>query len=222
MRFLAECGSFFREFRRNFTTTGSILPSSRFLARALASELRRPRGSAAILEVGPGTGSVTREILAYLQPDDRLDLVEINERFVALLQQRFATEPHFSCRRRQVQVIHASVERLVGEATYDFIISGLPLNNFPEEQVREIFQTFARLLKPGGLLTYFEYVLIRQLKSPFVSRQERHRLDRVGQVVGRYIRDYQVRRQQILINVPPATVRHLCLKPTELATGTPG
>jgi hypothetical protein len=29
-----------------------------------------------------------------------------------------------------------------------------------------------------------------------------------------YIRDFQVRREQIFINVPPATVRHMQLKPT--------
>src|SRR5436309_2865851 len=100
-----------------------------------------------------------------------------------------------------------------GEAVYDFIVSGLPINNFPVAHVRRIFQVYERLLKPGGTLTYFEYVFIRQLKIPFVNRRERRRLYRVGRVVGDYIRDYQVRRQKVLINVPPAIVRHLHLKP---------
>src|SRR5713226_8428066 len=88
MRYWSECWSFFRETRRRFLQTGSILPSSRFLGRALASELGKPRGPARILEVGPGTGSVTREILRQLQPGDQLDLVEVNERFVDLLRGR--------------------------------------------------------------------------------------------------------------------------------------
>src|SRR5260370_24268622 len=58
MRYWVECGNFFRESRRHFGNTGSFLPSSRFLARALVSELRKPRGPFRILEVGPGTGSV--------------------------------------------------------------------------------------------------------------------------------------------------------------------
>src|SRR5205085_8547287 len=99
-----------------------------------------------------------------------------------------------------------------------FIVSGLPLNNFPVAQVREIFRAYNRLLKPGGTLTYYEYVLIRQLKTPFVNRRERRRLYRVGRVVGSYIRSYQVRRQQVLMNVPPATVRHLRLKPSLLVS----
>ena len=62
MRYWLECGSFFREFRRHVRNTGALVPSSRFLARALVSELHQPRGPGRILEVGPGTGSVTREM----------------------------------------------------------------------------------------------------------------------------------------------------------------
>ncbi len=88
-----------------------------------------------------------------------------------------------------------------------------PLNNFPAAQVREIFKAYNRLLKPGGTLTYYEYVFIRQVMTPFVNRRERRRLYRVGRVVSSYIRSYQVRKQPIFINVPPAIVRTLSLKP---------
>jgi phospholipid N-methyltransferase len=163
--------------------------------------------------VGPGTGSVTREIARRMLPDDRLDAVEINEHFVSLLQQRLREDKAFRLRRGQIQVIQSAVEDLPGESVYDFIVSGLPLNNFPVEQVREIFATYNRLLKPGGTLTYYEYVLVRQLKSPFVNRRERRRLFRIGRVMRGYIRSFQIRRERIFINVPPATVRHLRLKP---------
>jgi len=213
MRFWADCGAFFRAFRRNFHTTGAILPSSRFLARAMASDLRGPRQPARILEVGPGTGAVTREIVRLLLPDDRLDAVEINPQFVQHLHRRFREETLFRDRLDQIELIEGAVEQLIGSDVYDFIISGLPLNNFAVSQVRMIFRTFSRLLKPGGTLAYYEYVWVRQLKTPFVSRQERRRLFRVGRIVSRYIREYQVRHKRILINVPPATVRHLCLRP---------
>jgi phosphatidylethanolamine/phosphatidyl-N-methylethanolamine N-methyltransferase len=218
MRYWTECESFFREYRRHVRDTGSLLPSSRFLARALTSELRQPRGPSRILEVGPGTGSVTRAILRYLSPTDRLDAVEVNGQFLDMLRRRFDQERAFRRCRDQVELIHAAVEDLVGEATYDFIVSGLPLNNFPVGQVRDIFNAYNRLLKPGGTLTYSEYVLIRHLKTPFVNRRERRRLYCVGRVVTSYIRAYQVRRQQVLINVPPAIVRHLRLKSDVVVT----
>jgi phospholipid N-methyltransferase len=213
MRYFAECGTFFREFRRRTAETGSVLPSSRFLARALVSELRRPRAPAAILEVGSGTGAVTRRLAEKLVPGDRLDVVEINEQFVKLLGRRLEREWIFRFHQEQIRLIHSGVDDIAGEGVYDFIVSGLPLNNFPPKTVRSIFQTFDRLLKPGGTLSYFEYFLVRQLKTPFVGENERRRLSRVGRIVGRNIRKYQVRRQQVLMNVPPAIVRHLQLKP---------
>lgn len=213
MHYWKECGNFLREFRRQFRSTGAILPSTRFLARALVSELREPREPARILEVGPGTGSVTKEILHHLQLKDRFDLVEVNAHFVNLLRERFEKEWEFGFYRDQVDIIHSAVEALPGEGLYDFIVSGLPLNNFPVATVRTIFRAYDRLLKPGGTLTYYEYVLIRHLKTPFVNRRERRRLLSVGRLVGGYIRDYQIGRERIFINVPPATVRHLRLKP---------
>ena len=213
MQYWHECGSFIRQCRRHFRSTGAVLPSTRYLARALVSELRKPREPGRILEVGPGTGSVTREILRTLLPEDRLDLVEINGQFVDLLRRRFQKEFDFRFYRNQVEIIHKAVEDLPGENLYDFIVSGLPLNNFPVSQVRTIFRGYDRLLKPGGVLTYYEYVLIRQLKTPFVNRREQRRLLCVGRVVRRFIREFQIRSQRIFINVPPATVRHLRFKP---------
>jgi phospholipid N-methyltransferase len=216
MHYWKECGKFIRECRRQFRSTGAILPSGRFLARALVSELRKPREPGRILEVGPGTGSVTKAILRHLHAKDRLDLVEINGRFVNWLQERFEKDWEFRFYRDQVAIIHSAVEKLAGEGVYDFIVSGLPLNNFPVGAVRDIFRAYDRLLKPGGTLTYYEYVFIRHLKTPFVNRRERRRLLSVGRLVRGYIRSFQIRRERIFINVPPATVRHLRLKPRAL------
>jgi phospholipid N-methyltransferase len=213
MRYFEECGEFLRQCRRQFRSTGAILPSSRFLARALVSEIAKPRAPARILEVGPGTGSVTRQLLRRLLPGDHLDAVEINAHFITRLMNRLENDWAYQRQRERVHIIHAAVEDLPGESKYDFIVSGLPLNNFPVEMVRRIFRTYARLLKPGGILTYYEYQFIRHLKSPFANRRERRRLYRVGRIVGGYIRSYQIRRERIFINVPPAMVRHLRFKP---------
>ena len=132
---------FLREFRREFHTTGAIAPSGRALSRALArfvapnGQHSRPRQ---LLEVGPGTGSVTRYIVQDMQRDDSLCLVESNARFVAHLRQRFATEPDFQRVGAQTQIIPSRLEDLSSERRYDVIISGLPLNNFPPDVVETI------------------------------------------------------------------------------------
>jgi phospholipid N-methyltransferase len=213
MRYLQECREFYRQCRQQFHTTGSVLPSSRFLARALASELSKPHAPARILEVGPGTGSVTRQILRAMAPGDQLDAVEINPEFVASLQRRLDGDPVYLGMHERVRIIHAPIEDMPGEGTYDFMVSGLPLNNFAVEDVKRIFRTYVRLLKPGGVLSYFEYQFIRTLKMPFVGRSARHRLHRLGLITGRYIRRFQFCHQRVFINFPPAMARHLRPKP---------
>jgi len=216
MRYLAECREFFGQFRREHNNTGSIMPSSRSLARALAGPLAQAVAAGGpnapprwILEVGPGTGAVTAEIVKQLGPDDRLDIVEINAHFVAVLKRRFAEEPEFFKHREQVQLIHAPLQEVPGHGNYDFMISGLPLNNFPLRLVREIYENYERLLKPGGVLSYFEYLGIRALKMPFVTRYERRRLKVLGRFLGRRIQRYEIGRKKVFWNMPPAIARHL-------------
>src|SRR5262245_2074207 len=151
MSFWNECGTFWKVSWRHFQTTGALMPSSRFLARALASPLSLPRLPGRILEVGPGTGSVTREIIRRLRPGDQLDAVELNEHFVERLKLALTRDPQYYPLRHQVRVIHSPVQALEGEGLYDHIISGLPLNNFPVGLVRDIFRAYTRLLKPGGV-----------------------------------------------------------------------
>jgi phosphatidylethanolamine/phosphatidyl-N-methylethanolamine N-methyltransferase len=213
MSIWTEYGAFWRETRRHFRTTGAVLPSSPFLARALVAPLNIHPSPARILEVGPGTGAVTRAIARRMRDNDRLDAVELNLKFVEQLRRRLDREPAFANRRDQIRLIHSAVEDLPGEAVYDYIVSGLPFNSFPSTLVRRIFQAYSRLLKPGGTLTYFEYVLVRQIQTPFVNRIERRRLYRVGRVVDQYIKAFQVHRERVFMNVPPAIVRHLHLKP---------
>ncbi len=212
MQTWAECKNFFRICRSHFHTTGAVMPSSPFLANALVSALAKPRGPARILEVGPGTGPVTQAIAQHMQPDDTLEAVEINEHFVRLLEERIRTDPAFAARREQIRVLHAPLADVAGAGVYDYIVSGLPFNNFPVELVRDIFVGYERLLKPGGTLSFFEYTMIRELKTPFVGRQERRRLSGVAEVVTEYVRKYQVRCDRIFVNVPPATARHLQFK----------
>src|SRR5579863_3875625 len=160
MRYWTECREFFGQFRRQYHTTGSLLPSSRALGRALTRPMRQFKGCRRILEVGPGTGAVTAEIVRALKPGDVLDIVEINADFVAVLERRFAEEALFRQHRAQARIVHAPLADMSGASVYDFMISGLPLNNFGVDFVTAIFGAYERLLKPAGVLSYFEYLAI--------------------------------------------------------------
>jgi phosphatidylethanolamine/phosphatidyl-N-methylethanolamine N-methyltransferase len=209
MQYWTECQQFYRQFRDQYHTTGSILPSSRALARAMTRPMRQARSPRRILEVGPGTGAITAAIVRQLRPGDQFDIVEINADFVAFLGQRFSEEPDFRKRRSRSRIMHCPLQEVPGEATYDFMISGLPLNNFSLELVEDIYKSYERLLKPTGTLTSFEYVWIRQMKMPFVSERERARLTSLTHYLEAKIRRHQIGEEIVFLNVPPAVARHL-------------
>ncbi len=209
---------FWREFREQFHTTGAVLPSGRFLARALAryvgpqTDANRSPGQTSeqrILEVGPGTGAVTSHIVRRLSGRDHFDLVELNPQFVRRLNERFASEPEFQRVASRARVLHCPVEDLPGDRRYDLIISGLPLNNFAVDDVERILDVFLTLLNPGGTLSFFEYIGIRPARALVSSSAERGRLRGIGQALARLLRPYEIRRDWIWPNVPPAWVHHL-------------
>ncbi len=164
-------------------------------------------------KLAPGTGAVTKAIARAMRPTDRLDCVELNTQFAEHVRKLVQSDAVFNSCRDRIRVMETGVEELEGENLYDFIISGLPFNSFSSELVQKIFDAFSRLLKPGGMLSYFEYEFVRHLQRPFVNKENRARLQGVGQVVNKYISAYQKRHERVFINVPPAIVRHLCLKP---------
>jgi phospholipid N-methyltransferase len=205
--------TFFREARGSFRTVGAVAPSGRFLARAIAWPLRDGNGPRRVLEVGPGTGALTWEIVRYLGPHDRLDIVELNAQFVDALNDRFRREWHFRRVADRTQILHRPVQEHAPEAPYDCIISGLPFNSFPTELVQQIFENFERLAAPGGVLSFFEYMWVRDVRRLFVPRRERRRLLRVGSLIERYLDRYEFRRDTVLVNLPPALVHHLRMAP---------
>jgi phosphatidylethanolamine/phosphatidyl-N-methylethanolamine N-methyltransferase len=208
---LSDRRLFWREFRTNFHTTGAVLPSGRRLAVALARFVaaRDGDGPRRILEVGPGTGAVTGHIVAALGPQDKLDLVELNDSFVDRLRERFRTDPVFQPAADRARVLHCSVADLPRDTEYDVIVSGLPLNNFAVADVRQILDVLGELLAPGGTLSFFEYIALRGLKLLVASRAERARLSGIGQLLRGLLAEHEIRRDWVWPNVPPAWVHHV-------------
>jgi phospholipid N-methyltransferase len=203
---------FFREFVRTFHTTGAIAPSSRWLASALATYVDQKPGDGKprrILEVGPGTGAVTQCLVRKLAPTDALTLVELNDTFVNHLRDRFEGERYFTEVANRTEIVHDRLENLDASSPYDLIISGLPLNNFPVEVVEQILASFGKLLKPGGTLSFFEYIAIRGARSMVGPRAERARMQGISRALEGLFDGRRIRRQWVWANLPPAWVHHV-------------
>lgn len=203
--------AFFRQFRQRFETTGAIAPSSRFLARSMTRYLaaRNPAVPVRVLEIGPGTGPVTDSIVRLLRPHDVFDLVELNEEFVGILNQRFESDPAWKRVKSQSTIYQLPVQEFLTSLPYDFVISGLPLNNFPAELVSSIARTYFRLLKPGGVLSYFEYMYVRPIRKVVTRGAERIRITAIDATMQEHCDRCRIGRDNIWLNTPPAWVQHL-------------
>jgi phosphatidylethanolamine/phosphatidyl-N-methylethanolamine N-methyltransferase len=206
---LSEYRLFLREFRRNFHTTGAVLPSGKRLCAALSRHVGKSDRPVRILEVGPGTGPATRQIAAAMGPEDSLDLVELNESFVEQLQAALIDDPALALIHSQAQIFQLPIQDLKPEAPYDLIISGLPLNNFSPELVESIFDIFAQIAAPGATLSFFEYIAIRRFKSVASAAKERQRLSRISTTLNGQLEQREFARDAIWLNLLPAWVHHL-------------
>lgn len=205
---LSDYQTFLTQFLRNYNTTGAVIPSGRALGAALCRHVGRGEPQR-ILEAGPGTGAVTGCIIERMRSEDELWMVELNPTFAAHLRTSFREKPEFRQAAGRCHLIEGSVQQLGQEAQFDLVISGLPLNNFSTEAVRDILEAYAKLLKPGGVLSFFQYILIRPAKMLMSGGSERNRLKSVGQHIDGVLGEREFARDWVWVNVPPAWVHHM-------------
>jgi len=202
--------TFIKQSFKDFRTTGAIAPSSLFLARAIAKTLpEQISDDFKVVEVGPGTGSVTGELVKRMNGRGHLDLWEISPEFCKVLRSRISREPVLAGMKNRINVYEGDIRSHNPGQYYDAVVSGLPFNCFQPEEVRGFIEHFRALLKPQGTLTWFEYVAIRKIQSPFVSKARRAQLKGINDVTSSFIRDHQFKQEIIPINFPPARVRQL-------------
>lgn len=208
---LADRWKFFKRYLSDPSTVGALTPSSRALAAALCNPFRRRISAATVLEVGAGTGAVTRYLGALLGGEDELDICEVEPDFADIIERDVLTRGEFApaIAEGRVRIMRVPVQELTHENRYDFIISGLPLNAFELRDVKDIFNVVRRSLKPGGVFSYFEYVGLRRTTRTFAMGKQRKRILTVSTYLSHRIRKHQFDRRTVLQNLPPAYARYL-------------
>jgi phosphatidylethanolamine/phosphatidyl-N-methylethanolamine N-methyltransferase len=189
---------------------GAVSPSSAQMAEALVAPFAKRQEPACVLEVGAGTGAVTRVIGQHLGPADRLDVCEIEPALADVLDREVLNEGPLAAARAEgrVRLIRGPVQQINSPGAYDFIIAGLPFTAFTVADVREILRVIQRCLKPGGTFSYFEYVGLRRLACAAAMLSGRIRVRRVSAYLNRRIAAHQVGIATVWRNLPPAYARY--------------
>lgn len=151
---LADEARFLKAWIAGPSVTGSVAPSSRMLARAVAEHVD-PSAPGPVIELGAGTGPVTEALLARGIEERRLILVEFDPKFCALLTRRF---PAAAILRGDAYDLPGTLAALP-PISPSAIVSGLPLLlREPAVRAKLLADAFA-LLAPGAPFIQFTYGL---------------------------------------------------------------
>jgi len=131
------------------------MPSSRFLI----DRLLRPidfNSATSIVELGVGTGCITRTLLERMSPDCSLTCVEVDEEFVqacaSIGDDRLSV--HQACATDLKSVLSAG-----GVGAVDYIVSSVPLSILDDELADDILAVAQSCLRPGGKFLQYQYSL---------------------------------------------------------------
>ena len=163
---------FFKGFLRNPKEVGSVVPSSRFLARRVL-ECGRVSTARVVVELGPGTGVLTSQILGRMPADGKLVAIEILPEFAELLRSSWS-DPRF----RVYEGCSADLERALaeaGELQADLVVSGIPFSTLEGGVGRRTLEAAKRVLGENGRFVAYQFrSAVRRIAEPVLGPAETH------------------------------------------------
>ena len=146
--------SFISQFFKESKMVGSVRPSSRFLMKKMLQNIDF-ENSKVIVELGPGTGVFTHELLKKMAPDAVLIIFELNEQFIRILKRDIDD-------KRAIFVADSAEKieeylKINNIQNADVVVSSLPLFNFPQVVRETIITNSYKILKNTGKYIQFQY-----------------------------------------------------------------
>ena len=173
---------FLKVWLKNPASVGAVKPTSRIMARHMVDLL--PKDSALpVLELGPGTGVITAEILNSGISPQNLVSVEYSSDFYQYMREKYP----------DISVIHGNAMDLTRTLSdcphqkFAGIISGIPLLNLPVEDRQLIVFEALKRVEGAGPFIQFSY----GLKPPVTS------------IPGKFTVE---KSERIFRNLPPACI----------------
>jgi len=184
-------GIFIKEGFKNIREVGTICSTSRFAAKAMAPGIKADDEPKVVVELGVGTGSITKEILKHLRPEDCYIGIEANDKFLEVCKDGF-------CENRNISVnfehgLAQNIKEILKKykiKEVDEIICTIPFRILPKRDTKEILQNVRKSLKKNGYFTFIRYLWAPENKEIFKE-----------------LSDFAVADKEIIMrNIPPAEV----------------
>jgi phosphatidylethanolamine/phosphatidyl-N-methylethanolamine N-methyltransferase len=181
---LSATSLFVQELINRPRQVGAVLPSSKNLAKGMARWLDRDL-QGHVLELGPGTGSVTEALLKQGLPEERLIAIEMSPKMADLLRLHFPRAKIITGDAFQLTKLLKTHARHVDRI--GAVFSSLPLLNFEPRIADSLARQIRALLPAGGRLIQYSYHIGG--KQPKAAAHFRH-----------------IASRRVWFNVPPACV----------------
>ena len=201
---LAYIKAFFKEFQN----TGTLFPSSKSLCESLTKNLENRTEPLNILEVGSGTGVITKYILNKMIPGDILTLSELNQEFIKILDKNIKKHKNYQTFQNNITIFEGPFQELHLDQSYDLIICSLPFLNFDLNLTTAIFKKFDEVAKPHCKLAYFTF-FAAAFASKIILKNEKERLKEIEKFHKSQNLFTVSGKDFILLNIPPAIVLNL-------------
>ena len=147
---------FLKEFFKQRREVGAISASSKFLGRRMCNPIKFKNANH-IIELGPGTGVFTKQLLKRMNPDATLFVFETNKSFYQFLMETI-DDKRMVLINDTAENIHHHLKKYNLEEV-DYIVSSLPLTVIPVHIKENILDEAHKCLKIGGLYIQFQYSL---------------------------------------------------------------
>ncbi len=143
---------FFKGWMDGPKAVGAVLPTSSITARRMASVIN-PDSGLPVLELGPGTGVITKAILKRGVRPEKLWSIEYSADFVEHLRQEF---PGINLVHGDAFDLDASLGKH-RDLVFDSVISAVPLLSFPVEKRISFVEDIMDRLPPGRPMVQITY-----------------------------------------------------------------
>lgn len=149
---LAEIKTFLSVWFKAPRTVGAILPTGVTSGKKIAALIDHTSGLP-VLEIGPGTGAITRQILSSGTHSANLVALEVEPTFIQALRERF---PGIRVVQGNAFDLSSTFSRH-GPVQFDTIISAIPLVTHPVEKRLGFLRQALALLPAGRPLVIISY-----------------------------------------------------------------
>lgn len=154
-----------REFLRRPNLVGSAFPASRYLVEALLEPVDWTEARV-VIEYGPGTGPLSRAILARMTHDSRLVAIDVSRRFTRHLR-RTIDDPRLLAVTAPASTADIILENH-GLGSADLIITGVPFSTMSAEEGARTLDTSARILQRQGTILAYQ---MRSTIAPLLAER---------------------------------------------------